>query len=51
VESYRFPSPSIVAQKGIALGLVIYFLSPSETKMYDTEKVCNKILAKSAYLI
>jgi hypothetical protein len=40
----------VVAQKGIALGLVIYF-SPSETKMYDTENVCNKILAKIAYLI
>jgi hypothetical protein len=50
VKSYHFPSPSVVAQKGIALGLVMCFIS-SDTKMYATEKVCNKILAKIAYLI
>jgi hypothetical protein len=50
VESYHFSSPSEVAQKSITLGLVIYF-SPSETKMYDTEKVCNEILGKTAYLM
>jgi len=35
---------------GCSEGLVVYF-SPSETKMYDIERVYNKILAKTAYLI